>query len=64
MEATAGQACVRCGEQVALDQRAWFELENKALKLASLREMIDDRGGFKRAWHLRCVDTPLPPRGS
>jgi hypothetical protein len=64
MEAMAGQACVRCGDQLALDERAWFELENKALKVASLREMIDEPGGFTRAWHVRCVDAPLRPRGS
>ena len=64
MEAMAGQACVRCGDQLALDERAWFELENKALKVASLREMIDEPGGFTRAWHVRCVDAPLRPGGS
>jgi len=64
MEETGGQACVRCGEQIALDERAWFELKNKALKLASLREMFDGPSGFKRGWHVRCVDTPLRPRGS
>jgi hypothetical protein len=40
MEETAGQACTRCGKQVGMDERAWFELENKALKLASLHEML------------------------
>ena len=64
MEETGGQTCVRRGEPVALGERAWFELERKALKLASLHELFDDPSGFKRTWHVRCVDPPLRPRGS
>jgi hypothetical protein len=64
MEETLGQACARCGEPVTYDERSWFELEGKALRLASLREMLEDHSGFKRAWHLRCVDAPLRPRGT
>jgi hypothetical protein len=64
MTETAAQLCVRCGEPVTLVERAWFELENNALRLASLREMFDDRSPFKRVWHARCVDEPLHPRSS
>jgi hypothetical protein len=56
-------SCARCGEQVTTDERAWFELENGTLKLAS-GEMFDDRSQFKRVWHVRCVDAPLRPRGT
>ena len=60
----AAQSCVRCGEPVTVAERAWFELENRVLKLATLRDMFDDGAVFKRAWHVRCVDAPLQPRGS
>jgi hypothetical protein len=64
MAETAAQLCVRCAEPVTLGEPAWFELEDKALKLASLREMFNEGSVFKRAWHVRCVDEPLRPRGS
>jgi hypothetical protein len=64
MAETAPQLCVRCREPVTPSERAWFELEDKALKLASVREMLDKGGAFTRAWHVRCVDAPLRPRGS
>ncbi len=64
MAETAVQLCARCGEPVTLDERAWFELESTALKLASLREMLADRSPFNRGWHVRCVEEPLPPRSN
>jgi hypothetical protein len=64
MAQTATQLCVRCGEPVTLAERAWFELEDRELKLASLRELFDEGSAFKRVWHVRCVDEPLRPRAS
>jgi hypothetical protein len=64
MAETVGQMCARCGEPITLGERTWFELEDKALRLASLREMLADPSDFTRVWHVRCVDPPLRPRGT
>jgi len=64
MEEKPGEACVRCGEPIAFDERGWFELEDKSLKLTSQHELLGGSAGFNRAWHVRCVDPPLRPRGS
>jgi hypothetical protein len=63
VETGGGGACVRCGEQITFDERGWFELESKALRLASLRQLADESVECERGWHVRCVDEPLRPRG-